>query len=71
MRWFSSSQSPRSISRQRSQQNGRHLDAGSQSTERPQVGQLTIVVMVSVVAISGANGNRGLLTCRDDSKAIS
>jgi len=43
IRWFSSSQSPRSISRQRSLQNGRQRDVLFQTTFLPQVGQETVV----------------------------
>lgn len=46
MQWLSSSQSPRSIRRQRWLQKGRQRDSGVQGTVRPQVGQDTVLGML-------------------------
>jgi len=39
--------SPRSINRQRSLQKGRHLDSGTQGTGLPQLGQATVLGILS------------------------
>lgn len=49
MRWFSSNQSPKSISLQRSLQNGLHLYFSFHSIGLPQVGHLGEAVLVMVL----------------------
>jgi hypothetical protein len=61
-RYFSVAHSPKSMSLQRSEQNGRYAFSGRQATGWPQVGQATVVV-VSVMKKGKGGWRRLFLAC--------